>query len=470
MLSLVYTTAIVRGTNEDIDMLIFISPQYSDDQQILNAINNYINAIKDDIDWKSKVLKIEPGINDYKKIDQVIESYYNSNSLKACIMVGEDIDTALSGDIDFQEIPSTVPWYTTGLENGYTISEAGVHGLPYEIKICISLIYPTSDLDYTVKASQIISAFNKFANNRDIYFKGDVLAFLDSGLASSHNGECREIYQNIGNYCNLYYKEDPTQKEVVRSLLDSYSMYFIYGHSCPSYTELHPMDIVNFYASYLDYLDVPFFGASGCYVGGWWSNELDNNALDPSITREDSPHYSSRIFTSTKLQVMVLGKLYQTEYNPYTVSFITNVIPDLVSGMTLADAMIGKIFNGDCQTVIGDPTFDFRYDDSVFPSLKITKPDKGLYIFNIGVLHGFFEKPLIIGDIDITVDMDDSQIGVKKVEFYVDEELKSTDTKKPYSWTWDERGLLKHNHIIKVAVSDWAGNIFSKEITVWKFF
>ena len=109
-----------------------------------------------------------------------------------------------------------------------------------------------------------------------------------------------------------------------------------------------------FSAALVDELKTPFFGADGCYVGGWWSNHIDNNKIDHSI---DSLWYGSRIFTSKYVQVMVLGLLSQNGFS-YPVSFVENAIPNLAEGKTLAESIIGDICIGD-NIIIGDPTFHF---------------------------------------------------------------------------------------------------------------
>ncbi len=349
----------IHISGDDVDMLIFVSPQYVDDEEILQAINNYIAAVKEDVNWSTEVICISSELNDFKLIDNVIESYYENYSIKACIMVGEDTDTALSSDTDYMEGPSTVPWYTTGGESSYEMGEHGIIGATHQMAICISLIYPTSDLDYQIKKSQIISVFNKFSVHRHIYYMGDILVFIDSRVA---NDKSRHIYQSMDDYGNLYYKEDPTNSELQSSLEESYSMYHVFGHSDPSGTSVNAYGGATFEAFYLDQLDTPFFGASGCYVEGWWSDFLDNNRLDPSITKLFAPHYSSRIFTSPQLRVMVLGALCQHGYS-YPVSFIEHAIPDLTGGKTLADSMIGHIYCGDWQTVVGDPTFHYSFEN-----------------------------------------------------------------------------------------------------------
>ena len=49
---------IYENSEEQVDMLIFISPQYADDSEIKTAISNYVLSVKDDLGWNAKILFI----------------------------------------------------------------------------------------------------------------------------------------------------------------------------------------------------------------------------------------------------------------------------------------------------------------------------------------------------------------------------------------------------------------------------
>ncbi len=104
--------------------------------------------------------------------------------------------------------------------------------------------------------------------------------------------------------------------------------------------------------------------------------------------------------------------------------------------------------------------------DTTPPSVKITKPEKAIYLNNNKITPFFI--PIIIGAIDIDVQATDAESGMKQVEFYIDNVLKSTDTTSPYSWTWSTMAFFSHT--IKAVACDNAGNTATDEITVWKFF
>lgn len=103
--------------------------------------------------------------------------------------------------------------------------------------------------------------------------------------------------------------------------------------------------------------------------------------------------------------------------------------------------------------------------------VKITKPEKALYIMNLKIRKFLARNPMIIGKIDIEVNVTDKESGVDMVEFYIDGELKEEDFTEPYKYTWkrEKISIFKHKHIIKVVAYDKDGNSASDEITVWKF-
>jgi hypothetical protein len=346
-----YSSTISKVFNKDLDMLIFLSPQYAGDEDIRLAIDSYISAVKADIDWNTKLIELDEELNNYTKIDIIIEEYYENYEIKACLIVGEDTDTALGGSSSYMNKPSTVPWQTVGGKDSYVLSDHGVVCKLHKIDIFISLLYPTSSLDFDSKKMHIISSFDKFSNNRKITFEEDLLVFESSDL----NTNSKPIYNDIASLGNLVYKQDPTDSEIKKSLDSSYSMFFVHGHSNPSGTDVSSASNGWFSADLVDELNSPLFGADGCYVSGWWTNCPNQDTLTPSIT---SSWYGSKIFTSRHVRVMALGLLSQNGLS-CKVSFIENALPDLSNGSTIAESVIGSFSLGD-TIIFGDPTFHFN--------------------------------------------------------------------------------------------------------------
>jgi len=98
--------------------------------------------------------------------------------------------------------------------------------------------------------------------------------------------------------------------------------------------------------------------------------------------------------------------------------------------------------------------------------LSIVRPvEKSFYLQNMH-LFSLPRNTIIVGYIDIIGNVT-SNIGVEKVEFYIDDNLKSTIINIPYNWTWDDRVFFRHK--IKVIAYDNVGNKATKEMKVWKF-
>jgi len=110
--------------------------------------------------------------------------------------------------------------------------------------------------------------------------------------------------------------------------------------------------------------------------------------------------------------------------------------------------------------------------EELLPKVTITKPENWFLYISIG---DFFELKipcitnLIIGKIDIEADTPNCLHGIDRVEFYIDDDLKSTDSTEPYSWLWDEQQLF-FLYTIKVVTYDCIGNSDYDDIRVWKLF
>lgn len=104
--------------------------------------------------------------------------------------------------------------------------------------------------------------------------------------------------------------------------------------------------------------------------------------------------------------------------------------------------------------------------DKTTPSLSIIKPEKGfLYICDKKICY--VGQTIVIGWITVKANASDAVSGIVKVEFYVDNKLKSTDTTAPYEWKWNEKIYCKHK--LKTIAYDQAGNKNTAERDVWVF-
>ncbi|HEC76608.1 MAG TPA: hypothetical protein ENI33_05070 [Thermoplasmatales archaeon] len=104
-------------------------------------------------------------------------------------------------------------------------------------------------------------------------------------------------------------------------------------------------------------------------------------------------------------------------------------------------------------------------DDTTPPSINIEKPREGyLYISDREIMP--IGTTIIIGKITVKANARDAESGMKKVEFYIDDELRYTDVEAPYEWEWKEISFGIHE--IKAMAYDKKDNSSDESITVFK--
>ena len=113
-------------------------------------------------------------------------------------------------------------------------------------------------------------------------------------------------------------------------------------------------------------------------------------------------------------------------------------------------------------------SFEWRDDLAFPPTVTIDEPQNGLYFLNEKKRDLSF--PLIIGAFNIVATAYDNESGIDHVDFYINEEKRSTDDISPYKYAnWQEFRLFG-KYTIKVVAVDKFGFQNSDEITVWKIF
>ncbi len=98
--------------------------------------------------------------------------------------------------------------------------------------------------------------------------------------------------------------------------------------------------------------------------------------------------------------------------------------------------------------------------------LEITKPAENfLYINNKAIFR--IRNTIIFGNIKVETDIDPGSTYIEKVEFYVDDSLKSTVEQEPYEWLWSENSKGKYNLRVDAYLSD--DETISKTINLRKY-
>ena len=92
--------------------------------------------------------------------------------------------------------------------------------------------------------------------------------------------------------------------------------------------------------------------------------------------------------------------------------------------------------------------------------------EKYLYINGQEKLR--FLVTVVLGNIEIIAKVNGVSCDIEKVDFYINEEYKFSDTEEPYIWNWEGGPYLK-NIIETVAYYDGGKNL-EDQIVIWKFF
>jgi hypothetical protein len=106
-------------------------------------------------------------------------------------------------------------------------------------------------------------------------------------------------------------------------------------------------------------------------------------------------------------------------------------------------------------------------EEHVQPNIFIKKPKENwLHLDGNEIIP--LGRTVIIGNIDIEVEVYYIYEEIEKIEFYIDDELKATITEPPYSYYWDETSLnIKHE--IEV-IAYYNGETLIDNLNVWRFF
>lgn len=114
-------------------------------------------------------------------------------------------------------------------------------------------------------------------------------------------------------------------------------------------------------------------------------------------------------------------------------------------------------------------TCTFFIGDFTPPTLKISKPEKAIYVNGKKVVRFF--NPVTIGNLNVEVIAFDNESGIHQVDFILDGFLVYSDASYPYSWFWIEPNnhKLGHKHCLRVIAYDNSGNMNEEKIEIWSF-
>jgi len=215
---------------------------------------------------------------------------------------------------------------------------------------------------------------------------------------------------------------------------------------------------------------------------GWFDNHPDDNytsdTSSPIIwTGAFGTPSSGRglgLFGSSSMTISgaAKGQIWKTGISNTSTSGITFATSTYGSGRVAAvgDSSTGEDATNGCghTTYLGynDPSYDNGLiyanavswlangssggSDVTAPTCSITAPANGA---------------TVSGTVTFSASASDN-VGVAKVEFYVDGAIRSTDTTSPYSWSWNTTTFANSSHTLKAIAYDAANNSTSSQITV----
>jgi len=231
---------------------------------------------------------------------------------------------------------------------------------------------------------------------------------------------------------------------------------------------------------------------SGNYINwtyNWDTIKVDDGSdliLAVSLNNHyiDSPVDSSRVNVVNKILATNIIMLNQADVNEiFSIqSFTTGGLPpynyswDLDDGTKKYEQNITYTYEypGEykVELIVKDSMNNTAYAskniliiDDVPPTISIINPKNAFYLNNFEWFT--YKNPIIIGDIDIILDVTDN-IEIDYVSIYINNQEKIQLTDTPYEWTWAEQMFGKAT--INVVAFDISGNKSEDTIEVSKFF
>ena len=140
-------------------------------------------------------------------------------------------------------------------------------------------------------------------------------------------------------------------------------------------------------------------------------------------------------------------------YNPATTTATFDPTASFEQGRSYTATLkggSGNIADPTGNPLAADYVWTFTAADITPPAVTITHPGDGARVRGV---------------VGITADGSDN-VGVARVEFYVNDTLESTDTSAPYQHDWDTVGLLETTYILKAIAWDAGGNSAEDTVSV----
>ena len=333
-----------------LDMAIFISPQYKDDEDILDALYIYMDAVYNDINWNIGIVEINEEENQYNQIKTIINNLRIDNPIKSNMFIGEDIGQTWE--------------YYTEINKRRPACWGDDTGNYYPNDLATAFLIPNNDDKYENKKDQITHALNKFSN-RNINYVNDICAFVDSSWDPGIY-QVEAIKNNIPKIGELFLFENANRETLDEVLSNQYKMFIAGGHGCPNCVNISRDPTTTRYeTSDILITDAPVIALSGCYTNGWYiPGNIDKNTWYPPTKQYNAKSwFGHTIFENESIRALVIGFAIGTcaknSGNQFDIGFVCTGMDDLAYGKTIAEAIGNKHNSCSRNMIYGDPTFHY---------------------------------------------------------------------------------------------------------------
>jgi hypothetical protein len=305
-------------------LLIFISPQYHNDNHILTAIQNYQQAIKETPGWNSTIITLTNNTNTIQSIDHQIETIAQKQNLTACMLIGEDITLPIKTTYNTIQKPTLSKYSTIN-----TTQES----------ICISLLQPTPTASYHQKQQELINTLNRFSNKRTITFKHKS-TIIEQQTLSTYS---QKNYQSLSQHQNMTYHQNIDNTQFSTLFQQQHDLICIHGHGQPNKIQLNSTSNLKLSSTAASILPTSILAIDGCYT-------------DSIYTDQQNIPFISTICSSNTIHLGFFGLLsQQTQTTQQNV--INTILPNLRQEPTVAQAINNALISFDF-VFTGDPTLE----------------------------------------------------------------------------------------------------------------
>jgi len=307
-------------------LLIFLSPTYTQDKAIIQAIHFYQQAIMQSPGWTSQLIQLNKSTNKPVTIDAFIETNAHQQNLTATLLIGEDI--ALPVKTTYQEINKPQ------LSIYSTITNA-----TDQQSICTSLLYPTPSASYQKKQTELINTLHRFTDKRKISLFKKSVTIEQSTLSVYSEKDYRKLSQTLP----ASYQKECNPKQFSSLFQSSHDVLCFHGHGQPHYLSLNSTMNLKLTSEIASTLPTSILSIDGCYTDSVYNDQSNN----------PTPFISS-ICRSNTMHLGFFGLLSQ-QTSSQSQNVINSILSNIGSNETIAEIINNAHIPFDF-VFTGDPT------------------------------------------------------------------------------------------------------------------